>query len=272
MPRSGFDIMWSETLTVFAPAERRQREVFQLTETGWEPPVDVLETEAGLLVIVALPGVRSRRHGNRHRPRRIAGQRNAPMAGLPEPARVHRIELPHGRFERLVAAAAGCLSTSSARTIGWLPPPDPEEARLMDAAMEPSAADPPVQRLPDPGSADGRRPDAGHGDAACDRPTGGGRGACRMPPAPNGTSLWSCSGNLWSKRLVWRACTRSAPRRGCCAISPAVTARITPSSRASAGPDRGRPCDGPHPTVTVRRIAEPDRPRPRDRRPVSSVA
>ena len=61
MPRSGLDIMWSETLTVFARAERRQREVFQLTETGWEPPVDVLETETGLLVIVALPAAAVRR-------------------------------------------------------------------------------------------------------------------------------------------------------------------------------------------------------------------
>lgn len=100
MPRSELDIMWSETLTVFARAERRQREVFQLTKTGWEPPVDVLETATGLVVIVALPGVRSDEmeivvsNGELT----VRGMRRWPT--LPKSARVHRIELPHGRFER----------------------------------------------------------------------------------------------------------------------------------------------------------------------------
>jgi HSP20 family molecular chaperone IbpA len=100
MSRSGLDIMWSETLTVFARAERQQREVFQLTETGWEPPVDVLETATGLLVIVALPGVRSDEMeiviGNGELT--VRGMRRWPTPQ--EPTRVHRIELPHGRFER----------------------------------------------------------------------------------------------------------------------------------------------------------------------------
>jgi HSP20 family protein len=105
MPRSGLDIMWSETLTVFARAERQQREV--LTETGWEPPVDVLETATGLLVIVALPGVRPDEMesvvGNGELT--VRGIRRWPM--LQEPARVHRIELPHGRFERRVPLPPG---------------------------------------------------------------------------------------------------------------------------------------------------------------------
>jgi HSP20 family protein len=107
MPRSGLDIMWSETLTVFARAERQQREVFQLTETGWEPPVDVLETASGLLVIVALPGVRSDEMesviGNGELT--VRGMRRWPR--LQEPARAHRIELPHGRFERRVPLPHG---------------------------------------------------------------------------------------------------------------------------------------------------------------------
>ncbi len=57
MLRSGVNIMWSEALTQLARAGRQQREVFQLTEVGWEPPIDVFETQIGLLVIVALPGV-----------------------------------------------------------------------------------------------------------------------------------------------------------------------------------------------------------------------
>lgn len=107
MPRSGLNIMWSETLTVFARTERQQREVFQLTEAGWEPPVDVLETATGLRVIVALPGVRPDEMeiviGNGELT--VRGTRRWPR--LQEAARVHRIELPHGRFERRVPLPHG---------------------------------------------------------------------------------------------------------------------------------------------------------------------
>ncbi|HIJ62135.1 MAG TPA: Hsp20/alpha crystallin family protein [Rhodospirillaceae bacterium] len=100
MPRSGLDLRWLEALTVFARIERRQREVFQLTASGWEPPIDVFETQTGLLVTVALPGVRPSEMetviGNGELT--IRGLRRWP--DLQEPSRVHRIELPHGRFER----------------------------------------------------------------------------------------------------------------------------------------------------------------------------
>jgi HSP20 family protein len=107
MPRSGVDFMWSEMLTVRARAELRQREVFQLTEIGWEPPIDVLETEAGLLVIVALPGVRPDEMET------VVGRGELTIRGvrhwpeLRQPARVHRIELPHGRFERRLPLPLG---------------------------------------------------------------------------------------------------------------------------------------------------------------------
>ena len=58
MPRVGRVVIWSEATATLARADRLGREVFSLTSIGWEPPVDVLETEAGLLVLVALPGVR----------------------------------------------------------------------------------------------------------------------------------------------------------------------------------------------------------------------
>jgi HSP20 family molecular chaperone IbpA len=107
MPRSGLDIMWSETLTVVARGERQPREVFRLTESGWEPPVDVVETAAGLLVIIALPGVRA------DEMQIVIGDSELTVRGLrrwPMPqqrARVHRIELPHGRFERRLPLPPG---------------------------------------------------------------------------------------------------------------------------------------------------------------------
>lgn len=92
--------MWSEALAVLARTDRVQRDVFRLTGSGWEPPVDVLETEAGLLVIVALPGVPADDMeivvGNGELT--VRGTRRWPT--MQGPARVHRVELPHGRFER----------------------------------------------------------------------------------------------------------------------------------------------------------------------------
>ena len=62
------DWMWSEAFEMLARAERMHRQFFRPAARGapvaWEPPVDILETDREVLVLVALPGVdadRSRR-------------------------------------------------------------------------------------------------------------------------------------------------------------------------------------------------------------------
>ena len=105
--------MWSEALQMLARAERLQREVFnppgpsRRAAISWEPPVDVLETNEAVLVLVALPGVDAKQvqlviHNG---VLLIAGERVLP----PElrTAVIHRIELPQGRFERQVPLPAG---------------------------------------------------------------------------------------------------------------------------------------------------------------------
>ena len=105
--------MWSEALQMLARAERLQREVFsppglsRRAAISWEPPVDVLETNDAVLVLVALPGVDAQQvqlviHNG---VLLIAGERVLP----PElrTAVIHRIELPQGRFERQVPLPAG---------------------------------------------------------------------------------------------------------------------------------------------------------------------
>ena len=83
-----------------ARTSRVQLEIYQASASGWEPPVDVLEVEAGLLVVVALPGVR------REDIEVVVGSGDLLVRGtrrwpvLTRPAKVHRVELPHGRFER----------------------------------------------------------------------------------------------------------------------------------------------------------------------------
>ena len=76
---------------------------FQLgsgTRPTWEPPADVFTTRQGIRVLVALPGVSAARLEVSlvGRTLLVSGIRALP-AELRE-AKVERIEIPHGRFER----------------------------------------------------------------------------------------------------------------------------------------------------------------------------
>ena len=109
------DWMWSEACEVIARAERMHREMFrpgrpQMRAPAWEPPVDILETEDEVLVLVALPGVDVDgaqvviEDGDLV----IAGTRVLP----PElrTATIHRLELPQGQFFRRLHLPAGRYS------------------------------------------------------------------------------------------------------------------------------------------------------------------
>jgi HSP20 family protein len=108
------DWMWSEACAMLARAEGLHRELFRPTGPSalpaWEPPVDVLETDQEVLVLVALPGVDPDRveaaiDGN---DLVFAGTRVYP-AEL-RTATIHRLELPQGRFERRVRLPGGRYS------------------------------------------------------------------------------------------------------------------------------------------------------------------
>ena len=58
MTRSVRDLMWSDALVRLSVADRLHREALRPAGSGREPLIDVLQVEIGLLVIVALPGVR----------------------------------------------------------------------------------------------------------------------------------------------------------------------------------------------------------------------
>lgn len=117
--------MWSEAIAMLTRAERMHRSFFQpraaTRQAAWEPPVDVLELDDEVVILVALPGI-------------DPDQVNATIDGgfllvsgrrpLPPQLRnaiIHRLELPQGRFERSIplppgryasvqrSAANGCL-------------------------------------------------------------------------------------------------------------------------------------------------------------------
>jgi HSP20 family protein len=97
--------MWDEALAMIERAEHLHRRFFEpgfspLQAAVWEPPVDIFETDRELWIVVALPGTE---------PDdldvsidadilRVAGQRRLPASA--RAAVIHRLEIPHGRFER----------------------------------------------------------------------------------------------------------------------------------------------------------------------------
>jgi HSP20 family protein len=109
------DWMWSEACEMLSRAERMHRELFrpagtQARQPAWEPPVDILETEVAVLVLVALPGVNpdQTQAAIEDGELVIAGTRAYP----PElrTAAIHRLELPQGRFYRRLRLPAGRYS------------------------------------------------------------------------------------------------------------------------------------------------------------------
>ncbi|HZT26725.1 MAG TPA: Hsp20/alpha crystallin family protein [Pseudolabrys sp.] len=107
--------MWSEACDMLARAERMHRELFRPVggsrQPAWEPPVDVLETERDVQVLVALPGVDPERveAAIDGADLVVAGSRVLPAAL--RTSVIHRLELPQGRFERRVRLPAGRYSS-----------------------------------------------------------------------------------------------------------------------------------------------------------------
>ena len=93
-------------------AERLHRQLFRPAPSvgfgpSWEPPIDILETDLEVLVLVALPGV------NPDHVEAIIDDSDLLVTGtriLPSALRtavIHRLELPQGRFERRIRLPVG---------------------------------------------------------------------------------------------------------------------------------------------------------------------
>ena len=116
--RDPMNWMLSQAIEQLSRAERMHRQFFSLTSTAeprgstWEPPIDVIETDDEVLIFVALPGVDPDgveaviADGILV----IRGHRTLP-AELRH-ARIHRLELPQGHFERRIVLPAGCCDVS----------------------------------------------------------------------------------------------------------------------------------------------------------------
>jgi HSP20 family protein len=118
MPKYPVNWMLSEAIDSLARAERLHRQFFTLQpsagsqESSWEPPIDVLETDEEILILVALPGVdpdgvEAVIDGDTLI---VSGRRVLPVEL--RNARIHRLELPQGRFERRIVLPIGRYAVS----------------------------------------------------------------------------------------------------------------------------------------------------------------
>ena len=83
-------------------AERLHRQFSHQVLDAWEPPVDVLESGGELRVQVALPGVAADSIAIGVEPGGVTVSALRPFPCREEGARIHRIEIPYGRFERRI--------------------------------------------------------------------------------------------------------------------------------------------------------------------------
>jgi len=103
--------MWSEALSLLEQAERLHRQFFRTTHPEarcWEPPVDLVESETTVIVQVALPGVPADSLTLGFDP---GGVTVSAVRAFPasRAARIHRIEIPYGRFQRRIALPMNIL-------------------------------------------------------------------------------------------------------------------------------------------------------------------
>jgi HSP20 family molecular chaperone IbpA len=109
--------MWSEACALMAQAEQLRRQFSQPSLSGpeagaWEPPIDVVETPKEVRLVAALPGVDPSNIEVRIEQDTIVirGARKLPPMGAG--AVIHRLEIPHGRFERRVKLAGSRLKVA----------------------------------------------------------------------------------------------------------------------------------------------------------------
>lgn len=103
--------MWVEAVNLLEEADRLHRQFFQLAQgksrgPTWEPPVDIFESGGQLSVLVALPGVSADRLQAYIDDNTLVVIGERPMPA-PRHARIQRLEIPYGRFERHIRLPAG---------------------------------------------------------------------------------------------------------------------------------------------------------------------
>ena len=114
MPKDPHDWMWADAVAMLTRAERMQDQFFRprspserSRSPAWSPPVDVIETETVVLIVIALPGVPADAVEARLEDGALVVMGRRTLPAELGTAVIHRLELPQGRFERRIAIPPG---------------------------------------------------------------------------------------------------------------------------------------------------------------------
>ena len=114
--------MWSEACEMINRAERLHRQFFQpgfaVPQSGWEPPVDIFETDNELWIVAALPGVAPELLSVSIDRDELAIAGSRPLPTSIRHAAIHRLEIPYGRFERRIRLPAGRFEVDRSELVG----------------------------------------------------------------------------------------------------------------------------------------------------------
>ncbi|WP_189372204.1 Hsp20/alpha crystallin family protein [Vogesella alkaliphila] len=99
--------VWGDALSLLEKMERLHMQFSRCyadNQPCWEPPADAVETESEVILYVALPGVSAATISVVFQPDgvTVSGLRRFPAA---QSMRIHRIEIPYGKFERHIPLA-----------------------------------------------------------------------------------------------------------------------------------------------------------------------
>lgn len=125
--------MWLRALAIAEEAERLQRGFLRYLGPGeqavsWEPPVDIYECDAGVVLLIALPGVAPEDIEIRIDDAALIVSATRLVSFPPDRSLIRRLEVPHGRFVRRVTLSGPTRIAESRYRHGCL------EIRLVPAA------------------------------------------------------------------------------------------------------------------------------------------
>jgi len=103
MPQRAFEmLMWAQACEAMDRAERLHRQFFYRAPAApsWEAPVDIFETDEVLTIVIALPGVDPDRVQVTLSAGVLIVSGERPLPDQLRNARIHRLEIPHGQFQR----------------------------------------------------------------------------------------------------------------------------------------------------------------------------
>jgi HSP20 family protein len=104
MPKQLEALMWEQACEAMERAQRLHRQFFHRSREipAWEAPCDILETDEALTILIALPGVEPDQIKVTLSAGVLIVSGERPLPREVRDAKIHRLEIPHGHFQRRI--------------------------------------------------------------------------------------------------------------------------------------------------------------------------